>query len=135
MISNLSLWNAWMNLAAYEPILLGPYPSPNFKLCSIYYTEDTLCFFTVTLPVSGTLFQTLVLVFNWRFSVSEMATHFLNSIPEIKKSLNFQRLQHMFTNFLQHKEDITNVINVLSKLGSSDESSKQKSMANSAYKS
>lgn len=85
--------------------------------------------------MSGTLFQTLVLVFNWRFSVSEVATNFPNSKPEIEKSLNYQRLQHMFTNFLQHKEDITNVINVPSKLGSGDESSKQKSMANSAYKS
>lgn len=90
---------------------------------------------TVTLSVSGTLFQTLVVIFNLRYTVSEVAKNCPNSKPEIKKGLNYHRLQHMFTNCLQHREDITNMINVASKLRSSDESSKQKSMVNSTYKS
>jgi hypothetical protein len=39
--------------------------------------------------------------------------------------LNYQRLQHMFTNCLQHIEAVTNVIIVASNLGSSDDFSKQ----------
>jgi hypothetical protein len=39
--------------------------------------------------------------------------------------LNYQRLQHMFANCLQYIEAVTNVINVASNLGSSDNFSKQ----------